>query len=745
MSLNTKSKDNNKITNKADIPPLSEKINLYILPILLGASICFSVIYALYKDMAIPYTLLFLGLECVLFGFFDILQRKKAVGGLIYTVILIVLVGISIQLTYIGAVRAGNPRAPMLWFYGLLDPEDKQPLFLNAVFIGGGFFIISILYYFTQVRYRTLGVMLCILFPFVIYSRHVATMPELMATVIIMLYLAVVVHNRRTDPSQQQRKRTMMKIDRSYIISIAIFVSITGTVTMMIKRPVYLSKLERNSNYFDYALSDEAGTGGQSLESTSETSSPRYGARDYTGDPLFYFDTNGNEEVYYLRRQPYITFNGDVWEIDHNTYRSRFFYTSKYPEYSTDDILSDMQILLDESGTETDIKPEIYITVKEGRVYSDTFAPEYLPAPFGVITDNVRARFVKYRKYPQSAVIRTDSYTDGDSILDESFEFYDQTAELYDYAEQLGFNAEEYIEFLLQQDGSEAAERLLEDYINAQEAYSDKSNISDSVAALAEQITEGAYSDIEKATALEQYFELNGYVYDEDYEPDDKSIDYFIFEGKTGVCTSYATAMTLMARSLGLPSRYVEGFAAFEKSEDNAFLIRDKHAHAFVEVYISGVGWLTFDPTVSGYMEISEEESNNYFAALLRLLSRFLIVILVALFVIFTWLQDRLLECVFRIRQLFRNPKQQTLELYANIIKLINFSSNDDYSSYTVKMLREYINSSRGAAPEQILQLFERTAFGGYEPTSEEYHNAYLEYKKCYKYLRKIPREPQIT
>ena len=90
---------------------------------------------------------------------------------------------------------------------------------------------------------------------------------------------------------------------------------------------------------------------------------------------------------------------------------------------------------------------------------------------------------------------------------------------------------------------------------------------------------------------------------------------------------------------------------------------------------------------------------------------------------------------------IFRKPKQQTLKLYANVIKLINFSSNSDYSSYTVKMMREYIQSTRGEAPEQLLQLFERTTFGGYNPTSEEYHAAYREYKKCYKYLRRIPNK----
>ena len=739
MLFSTKSKEDNKAASKA--VPLSERISLYICPMLLGASICFSVIYTFQKNAAIPYTLLFFVLEFVLFGFFDKLKNKKALGGLIYTFILIAVIGLSIYMTYIGTVLAGDWRASMLWFYGLDESDDKQPLFLNAVFIGGGFFIISILYYFTQVRYRTLGVMLCILFPFVIYSRRITAMPEFMATVIVMLYLAVVVHNRRTDPSQQNRERTMLKIDRSYIISIAIFVSVTGTITMMIKKPIYIAKLERNSNYFDYALTGAVGvgTGGQSFESLSNTSSPRYGTKNYNGNPLFYFDTNGSEEVYYLRNQPYVKFNGEVWEPDNRTNGYRYFYTSYYPEYSTDDILNDMQILFDESGTETGINPENYISIKNGRVYSDTFNPIYLPAPFGTITENVGSNTIQYMKYPQSIIIRKSAYTEENSSLDDSFEFYDQTAELYGFAQQLGFAAEDYIEFL-SQNSSEAAERLLEDYRTAEETYSDKSNISDKVAKLARQITDEAYSDIEKASALEQYFEQNGYIYDEDYVPEDKSIDYFIFEGKTGVCTSYATAMTLMARSIGLPARYVEGFAAFEKSDEDTFLIRDRHAHAFVEVYIPGAGWLTFDPTVSGYMDITEEEeSSNYSAAFLKMLSRFLIVILVAVFVIFTWLSDRILECIFRISQLFRNPKQQTLKLYANVIKLINFSSNGDYSSYTVKMLREYINSTRGAAPEQLLQLFERTAFGGYDPTSEEYHAAYLEYKRCYKYLRKIP------
>ncbi len=734
MSFISKSKSDNE--QKYSLTALLGKISLYICPMLLGASICFSIIYTLSHDEAIPYTMMFFVMEFVLFSFFDRIKDKKILCVLIYTLLLLVVTCISVQLIYTGAVNSGDWRSPMLWFYGLDESGTKQPLYLNAVFIGGGFFIISILYYFTQVRYRTLGSMLCILFPFVIYTRRSAVMPELMITVIFVCYLAVVVHNKLLDPSQPTKNRTLIKIDRSYIITLAIFVSVIGTVTMIVRKPVYISLLEKNSSSFDYALTGDFGISRGSAEIYSRTSSQRYSANNYTGETLFYFNTDGSKDEYYLRRQSYQNFNGDVWEAEGYSSRNSYFYSERNPEYSTNDILNDMQSVLDDNNIDI-VDPQNYITVRNGRVYGESFNPMYLPSPAATITDD---KILQYIKYPQSIVFRIDTDNYKNSVLDDSFKFYDQTDELYTYAQKLGFKSEDYISFLLQED-TEASGRLFEDYYTAMETYTDASYVSDEITALAEQVTATAESDFEKAAALEQYFQINGYVYDDEYIPEDQSIEYFIFEGKTGVCSSYATAMTLMARGIGLPSRYVEGFAAFEKTDEGDFLIRDKYAHAFVEVYIPGAGWLTFDPTVSDYREIPEENDTSFFTRILGTMSRFLVVIIVAVFVIFSWLSDRISECFFRLRQLLRDPKQRTLRLYANVIKLINFSANGDYSSYTVKMLRDYVYSTRGVVPEKLLQLFERTAFGGYEPTNEEYRNAYAEYKKCYKYLRKIPKK----
>lgn len=726
-----------KLRNKRTRSLFLEKINLYIFPILLGAVICFAIINTLHQELAILYTTIFFLFEWILFRFFDNLKLKKKFGGIIYTVILAILFFISIYLMSQGSLQLHNWKAPILWFFGETS-EDSYLFFLNSVFIIGGFFIISILYYFTQIRFRSLGIMLCILFPFVIYARRSAIMPEPMITIIVVLYLATIIHNRNTDPSQPNRKRIFLKFDRSYLLSIIIFVSVTGTITMLLPKPTYTSKLEQNSNYFSAYTTALNTDGGTSSDSISQNSSPRYGARNYNGTPLFYFSTNGTKEVYYLRKQSFITFNGDVWQtMDYNS--NNLIFSRSNLEYSTDDILNDMQQLLSESN----IQPQSYINLKNGRVYSDTFIPPYLPAPFGTITENANNNKVRYINLSQITIYRR-VYQSQDAILNDTFEFYDQDRNLYEYARQIGMDSESYLQFL-SYNRSDAADRLIDDYLHSLETYSDQSNISEKVSALAKEITQDYDSDIQKAIALEQYFEKNDYLYDEDYIPEDQSIDYFIFEGKTGVCTNYATAMTLMARSIGLPARYVEGFAAFEKTDDDVFLIRDSYAHAFVEIYIPGAGWLTFDPTVSGYQQIPQDDNNFFYELFTLIVNRFFIIILVAVFILLLLLRDRIEECIFRIRQIFRDPKQKTLQLYANVIKLVSFSCHRDCSSYTVNMLREYLHSQRHHVPEQLLQLFERTAFGGYEPTLSEYQSAYTEYKHCYKYLRKIPSKKTKT
>jgi hypothetical protein len=75
-------------------------------------------------------------------------------------------------------------------------------------------------------------------------------------------------------------------------------------------------------------------------------------------------------------------------------------------------------------------------------------------------------------------------------------------------------------------------------------------------------------------------------------------LEEFLFARKTGYCEHYATAMVVMLRTVGIPARLVTGFLATEWNEYGGyFTVRQRDAHAWVEVYFPHSGWITMDPT----------------------------------------------------------------------------------------------------------------------------------------------------
>ncbi len=72
----------------------------------------------------------------------------------------------------------------------------------------------------------------------------------------------------------------------------------------------------------------------------------------------------------------------------------------------------------------------------------------------------------------------------------------------------------------------------------------------------------------------------------------------FLTESKSGHCSLYASAMTLMLREAGVPARYCTGFAIHpDKESSDTVTLKEKNLHAWVEVYLEEFGWVTFDPT----------------------------------------------------------------------------------------------------------------------------------------------------
>lgn len=124
------------------------------------------------------------------------------------------------------------------------------------------------------------------------------------------------------------------------------------------------------------------------------------------------------------------------------------------------------------------------------------------------------------------------------------------------------------------------------------------SGVTQRVRDLAQTIAEGAGGPRERALALEGY--LRGLPYSYQVQPLPRggdAVDQFLFEMRHGYCTYYASAMAVMARSLGIPARVAVGYATGEYDQaTGAYTVRERDAHAWPELLIDG-RWLAFEPT----------------------------------------------------------------------------------------------------------------------------------------------------
>nr|PZN39496.1 MAG: hypothetical protein DIU70_09360 [Bacillota bacterium] len=122
---------------------------------------------------------------------------------------------------------------------------------------------------------------------------------------------------------------------------------------------------------------------------------------------------------------------------------------------------------------------------------------------------------------------------------------------------------------------------------------------------LAEAITAPYDHPFDKAVALEAYLrEQYPYRLDVPFPPRFPPegwdfVHHFLFEVRAGYCTYHSTAMAVMLRTLGIPARWVQGFAVYP-GEATEVAVRNRDAHAWVEAYFPGYGWVIFDPTPRG-------------------------------------------------------------------------------------------------------------------------------------------------
>ena len=115
---------------------------------------------------------------------------------------------------------------------------------------------------------------------------------------------------------------------------------------------------------------------------------------------------------------------------------------------------------------------------------------------------------------------------------------------------------------------------------------------------LARRVTRTATTPYGAVLALESWFrQTGGFRYDESppHVPG-PPLEVFVKRTRAGYCQHFAGAMALMLRLIGVPARVAVGFTSGTR-EDDSWVVTDHDAHAWVEVWFAGQGWIPFDPT----------------------------------------------------------------------------------------------------------------------------------------------------
>jgi len=127
---------------------------------------------------------------------------------------------------------------------------------------------------------------------------------------------------------------------------------------------------------------------------------------------------------------------------------------------------------------------------------------------------------------------------------------------------------------------------------------------------LAEDVTAGAVTPVQSACAVQEWIKTN-----KQYDPttthsgDRAPVDEYLFEMDGGTAEYAASSMVVLLRSENIPARYVTGYSPGTVRGDDQYGVYAVNAHAWVEVYASGHGWIPFDPTSAAERKAFEADA----------------------------------------------------------------------------------------------------------------------------------------
>jgi transglutaminase-like putative cysteine protease len=562
------------------------------------------------------------------------------------------------------------------WFFKTAPGVSFDfPYFLAALMTLYVPFISSTIFYFTNVRYNAFFVMLTCMTTFALYAKTFTEIPVIFPSLIIALFIFISIEKRWYN-STQNRALSYPKFITTGIVFVALSAYIAGLFPPAESTPYRQQFDDLISGGMTRIWNATAFT----IDNQTSSSLNRNADEEYA---LLWVQS---DHPLYLRRQVFDNWNGTGWQHSsedrlNTTWLREFFY-----------------------GYER----EGELPRNTATIHILTSTPMYfLPVPAN--TFNV--------SYPRDEriirTIRDEFFVEGGESVKQTIVYNAQ----YHYdpvSNGLHFTKDEFFFRITQPD--------YDIYLNSALELPDYPR-RDEVRALAHEITADYETDYEKAFALEQFFYNGEFTYDLDFDPLSKDAAYFLFDSKTGTCSDFATAMTVMAREIGIPARYTEGYIAEEPGIYGGYVVRVRHSHAFPEVFINGHGWVIFEPTIPG---AESSDGLSYFAILTILISTGILAVLTVLFLIFAL--PRIKEHRFR-KFALNSPLEKQVQLFYNKI-YSEFMKTHRLQARTLSSrdLDSFADAQYGINLCDLTENYDKVVYGSISATDCDFYKTYVSF-----------------
>lgn len=650
-------------------------------------TLCFSlfVIYDAFSGTAalflIPGTLLICAAYFFLCAF---VEKHRFIGSVLFGFMFFIVVRLFIFFSRYG--MSAYQAIFLEWMLTKGSNAEGAVFFLISLFLFFTFFFSVTVYYFSKVLYRMFFLTLISLIPCVLYVKVMSEINNVNLVLIALCNVAVFILHRNSlrDMGKITKKTTL-------IASGAVFMLMIFLVASAIPK-------QQEAPYYDEF--EDLFMGGDTSSDIEDSFSD---LSEFSGDASGFL-SQSNRKMYslygstasYLKRQnfDYYDFAKDRWYAD-ETYSTTYSTPENWEaveQYKNLPSLHSALLAAEEyepGFLEThhlnkikDLRLPLSL-LQTTRIQSENFGAAYFLVPSNVICLDVGELQDSCRVTPGGAFFSKE----GAHPLNFQYSYSYYTDYVYYnswiLAGGVDFDNEEALKLLTDlrnvlQENEDVWYNTASSYLHQQieadyyrELCTENTlEISSELKDFALSLTDGLSNDYEKAAAIESFFQTGGFTYDLQYHAPDDSPEYFLFTGKTGTCSDFASAYVLLARAAGLTVRYAEGYTP-EAEGGNRYVIKNRDSHAFPEVFIQNIGWMVFEPTVAS----TGNGSPLRFLSRLRMdyglmaVIAFFLVVLTVLATVLRVLLPLLTEWAFRIHLHVTSVPYGTLLAYKRLLK----------------------------------------------------------------------------